>query len=235
MPKPDTTFALAIVNSTELKAGAADLARLQASVVQQFKSISRMRNEEALRSLFAGLALHRIKASLPYGEFGRWTKKNLPMLGDRWVSYLMRLALVFLDTSRATKPMLLALPSGKTQLTPAKLEGAQRAFVEKAIKFIGRLNISELLDKHGIKETKKLGGARTKGASGPAAPLDAEALYLQARDEIGDVIARAETLFLTENRLQYLASHPDEVRGAVTALRDLADKVAAAAKPILKK
>ena len=234
MPKPDTTFALATVTSAELKADSSDLARLQASVVQQFKVIGRMRHEEALRSLFAGIALHRIKASLPYGEFGRWTKKNLPQFSDRWVNYLMRLALVFVETSRATKPMLLALPSEKTQLSPVKLEGAQRAFVEKAIKFIGQLNVSELLDKHGIKEAKKLGGARTSSAA-PAAALDAEQLYLQARDEIGSVITRAETLFLTENRLQFLASHPEEVRGAVTALRDLADKVEAAAQPILKK
>lgn len=209
MPKPDTTFALATVTSAELKADSSDLARLQASVVQQFKVIGRMRHEEALRSLFAGIALHRIKASLPYGEFGRWTKKNLPQFSDRWVNYLMRLALVFVETSRATKPMLLALPSEKTQLSPVKLEGAQRAFVEKAIKFIGQLNVSELLDKHGIKEVKKLGGARTAAPAEPAT-IDPEELAEHTRAELGAFIAQGRQLLIEENICQRIP--PEDVR-----------------------
>jgi len=64
---------------------------------------------------------------------------------------------------------------------------------------------------------------------------DEEQLYLVARDEIGGFLTQGETLLLKENRLQFLASHPEEVRGVVTSLRALADKVEAAAKPLLEK
>jgi len=49
------------------------------------------------------------------------------------------------------------------------------------------------------------------------------------------VILQAESLLLKENRLQHLSGHPEEIAGVVISLRELADKVEAAAKPFLKK
>jgi hypothetical protein len=234
MSKTDTTIALSVVTAPELVCAADDLARLQIATVEQFRVIGRMRGEEALRSLIAGLMLHRIKASLPYGEFGKWTKRNLQQFGDRWVNYLMRLALIFVQASKITKPLMLAMPGDQTELALDSMQGQQRAFYERAMKFVGRHSISELLDKHGIKETGKLGGKRAAAGGGKPGPIDPDQLYLQARDEIGLTLSQAETLLLKENRLQHLAGHPEEIRGVVAALRELANKVEAAAKPILK-
>ena len=77
-------------------------------------------------------------------------------------------------------------------------------------------------------------GARDAAALKPASQ-NPEQLYLLARDEIGSVLDRAEALFIKENRLQHMAGHPEEIRGVVDGLRALADKVDAAAKPLLRK
>jgi hypothetical protein len=233
MSKTNTLTALAIINSAEIKASGTDLDLLKQSAIQQFMRLRCLRGEETLRGLLLGLTLHRIKASLPYGEFGTFIKASPTGFSDRWVNYLMRLALVFVDKSRATKPELLALPGDQAELALDGMAGAQRAFTEKAMKFVGDLSLAELLEKYGIKETKKLGGAREAGAKIPVEPITAEQLYLQSRDEIGGAIERAENLLLKENILQHLAGHPEEIRGVVDALHTLAQKVAKAAAPLL--
>lgn len=235
MPKPNNTVALALVSSTELVAKDDALSRLQAEAIHQFERLRCIRHEETLRGLMLGLMLHRIKASLPYGEFGKWQKANTSTISARWVNYLMRLALVFVEASKLTKPMLLALPGDQTELELDTLQGQQRSFVERAQKFIGALSLSELLDKHGIKETAKLGGARAKTGKGEKpANLDPEQLYHQSRDEIGGALDRLETLLLRENRLQHLLGHDEEIRGVVESLKSLAAKIGKAAKPLLK-
>ena len=231
--KPNSLTALALINSAEIKATGNDLDLLKQSALQQFLRLRTIRQEETLRGLLLGLTLHRIKASLPYGEFGVFIKGSSSGFGDRWVNYLMRLALVFVEKSRATKPELLALPGDQAELALDGMAGAQRAFTEKAIKFVGELSLAELLEKHGIKETKKLGGAREAGDRSPVAALTAEQLYLKSRDEASGAIERAESLFLKENILQHLVGHPEEIHGIVHAWRKLADKVEAAAKPLL--
>lgn len=233
MPNPNTSSAIVLIKDPELRVRDEHLAKLQAETLAQFVQIKRIRGEETIRSLMAGLMLLRIKESMP-GEFGRWCDKELYLFGRRWVNYLMRLAMVFTVKSRLTKPMMLALPGDQTELKLESLQGTQHAFIEKALKFCGDLSLTDLLAKYGIKESKQIGGRREKTNSEPPVELSGEQLYLQARDEIGAAIERAETLFLRENRLQYLAGHPEEIQGAVKALRDLADKVEAAAKPILK-
>ena len=232
--KPNSLTALALINSAEIKATGTDLDLLKQSALQQFARLRSIRQEETLRGLLLGLTLHRIKASLPHGEFGAFIKASPTGFGDRWVNYLMRLALVFVDKSRATKPELLALPGDQAELALDGMAGAQRAFTEKAMKFVGELSLAELLDKHGIKETKKLGGTREPGdPPAPPAPLTAEQLYLQSRDEIGGALDRVESLLVKENLLQHLSGHPEEIQGVVDYLRATAAKVEAAAKPLL--
>lgn len=233
MPNPNTSTAIALIKDPELRVRDAHLAELQAATLAQFQHIKRIRGEETIRGLLAGMMLLRIKESMP-GGFVRWVEKDLHQFGRRWVNYLMRLAIVFTAKSRVTKPMMLQLPGDQTELQIESLQGTQRAFMEKALKFCGELSLTELLEKYGIKESKALGGKRERSTEEPAVELSGEDLYLIARDEIGAALERAEMLFVTENRLQHLAGHPEEIRGVVKSLRDLADKVEAAAKPILK-
>jgi hypothetical protein len=111
-----------------------------------------------------------------------------------------------------------------------------RKIAQAAEKFVGDLSWIELLEQHGIREKGKLGGARTApAASAKGEAPDPEQLYLFARDEIGRVIQGAEQVLVSENPLQHLVGHPEELRGTVESLRTLADKVEAAAKPLLKK
>ena len=209
------------------------LADLQKATLAQLKLLRSLRREEALRSLLVGAALLRIKASLDRGAWMPWVQANITDFGQRHVNYLMRLAMAFFDKSRIDKSELLALPGEQLDLAVEGKEGAQRRFMEKALKFVGELSLAELLDKHGIKEIKKLGGAREAGDRAPAAALTAEEWYLKSRDEIGGAIERAESLLVKENSLQHLAGHPEEIRGVVESLRALANKVEAAAKPLL--
>jgi hypothetical protein len=111
----------------------------------------RLRGEEALRGLLVGMALVRIKHSMPHGTFGPWVQENITAFGDRWASYLMRLGLAFAEKAKVTKPELLAIPGDQTELALDTMEGAQRRFVEKAVKFVGELSLNELLIKYGIK------------------------------------------------------------------------------------
>jgi len=224
---------LALLADQQVIVHSTALADLQQATLAQLKLLRGLRREEALRSLLVGAALLRIKASLNRGEWMPWVETNITDIGQRHVNYLMRLAMAFFEKSRIDKSELLALPGEQLDLAVEGKEGAQRRFIEKALKFVGELSLAELLEKYGIKDTKKLGGAREAGAPSPVAPLTAEQLYLQSRDEASGAIERAETLFLKENILQHLAGHPEEIHGVVHALRKLADKVEAAARPLL--
>lgn len=232
MAKTNTLSALALVGSAELKADSQQLALLQASAAEQFRRLRLLRGEESTRGLLLGLQLTRIRHSMPHGDWGKWLKANAT-LSERWVNYLMRLSLVFIDKAKATKPELLACPGDQTELTLDTLEGEQRRFVQKVLKFVSDLSLSELMEKHGIKETKKLGGKRTKGDDNEAAATP-EQLAQAARDEIGTGIQSLEQLLLTENRLQYLVADEAFLRGTVESLKMLAAKTAALARDLLK-
>lgn len=232
MAKPNTISALSIVGSAELKADTEQLSLLQASAVEQFRRMRAMREEEALRGVLLGLTLHRVKASLPHGEFGKWAKMHATF-GERWVNYLMKLALIFIDKSKATKPELLACPGDQIALAIDGMEGEQRRFVTKAKKFVGELSLAELLDKYEIKTGKKLGGAREKGEEEQTPPTPEE-LAQQTRDEIGTGIQKLEQLLITENRLQYVVGETDFLRGTVESLETLHAKTAALVAKLTK-
>lgn len=214
-----------------------EIAQLQTVAIDQLAAIPRLQREASLRAILCGLTLHRVKATLPHGDWMPWLKQiattgsNLP--GRQQCNFYMRLAEVAVEKMKATRPELLALPGDQSELTLDTADGQTRVFIEKLTKFVGGRSLNELLDDHGIKNAKQLGGKRVAGDDGAPTPT-AEDLYTQSRDEIGGMIQRAETLFFTENRLQYLAGHPEEITGVVSGLRSLADKVEAAAKTILK-
>lgn len=234
MPKGNssekTKTALVVLNDDGARLEKQELAKFQTHIAKQIDLIFTTERENVMRRIFVGLALWRIKASLKHGEFGPWLKKHVAA-GHSHINHMMRAAQSFVETARLGKLEVLALSSGEALATK---DAASKRVMAAAEKFVGDLSWCELLDKHGIKDAAKTGGARTAQKSDSATPNE-EQLYLFARDEIGGVITQAETLLVKENRLQYLAGHPEEVRGVVESLRKLADQVEAAAKPILEK
>jgi hypothetical protein len=233
--KPATVIARATMSHPELKATNQRLAVLKKMAVEHFASMRRIRGEESRHGLAAGLLLITIKESLPHGEFGKWAEENIEGFGKTYRAYLMQLALVFIEKMKVQRPELLAVRGDQIELGIEKHETLRARFEERVGKFIGEHSLAELFDKHGIKDAKKLGGARDKTPGvEPAAPATPEQLYTQSRDEIGGGIERLENLLLRENRMQFLVDHPEEIKGVVTGLRELADKVEAAAKPLLK-
>lgn len=226
-----TTHALALISSADLKVSDDKLTLLQQSVTEQFRRLRALRGEEALRGLLLGLTLHRVKASLPYGEFTKWAKENATF-GERWVNYLMKLALVFIDKSKATKPELLALPGDQAELALEGMEGAQRTFTTKAIKFVGNLSLSELLDLYEIKGGKKLGGAREAGAEDePKEKVTPEQLAARAREDLAQLVTTARQLLLADNVCQHLS--PAEVKSFDASFKALSTEWRASLKKTL--
>ena len=210
MAKPNTILALATFTAPELRADKAQLVLLQKGVIEQVHVMRRLRGEEAMRGLLVGLTLLRIKASLPGGQFTGWLKEHITVFKDRYCRYLMQLALVFVERTKASKPELLALPGEQVELSLDGKEGAQRKLFEKAAKFIGEHSITELLEKHGLKEKKKLGGPRESADAEPEAPATPEQLAARARTDLADWITQGRQLLLQENIAQHLS--PQEVR-----------------------
>lgn len=239
MSKSDTknTTALAILGDRSLSYDQAMLPKIQEATLQQLAEVNRLGRERAARALLAGLGLCRVKASLKHGQFQPWLKAHVKV-GLVSCNNYMRLALAFVEKAGVSKPDLLALPGDQTNLAIDESDEAQRRFFSKLEKFVGQSSLSELLEKHGIKGQPKLGGARLPEGqdddeSADTPPADPEALYLTARDEIGSSIERIERLLISENRLQYLVGHPEEIRGVVESLRDLTTKLETAAGPLL--
>lgn len=199
-----TVSALAVVSSHEIRAGKDELALLQQSIPQQLHAMSRLREEEALRGLLVGLTLWRIKTSLPYGEFGAWLRSNSVGFGERYLQYMMKLAGVFVAKAKIAPPDLLALPGAQTELALDGLEAPQRRFVEKAVKFVGKHSLHELLFAHGIREVKALGGRREKGEAAAPAVITAEKLQHHALAELSAALEGLRQLLLTDNVCQYL-------------------------------
>lgn len=155
--------ALTLVATPELRVADDDLKKLQRMAVNQIAAIGEMENRAAMGAILAGLTLHRVKASLPHGEFGPWitqiTAEDQKRTGGAFLSqikarqcqYYMRLALIFLGKCRVAKPDLLALPGDQTELTLDGATGPAKRFADKLKGFVGDLSLNELLIRHGIK------------------------------------------------------------------------------------
>lgn len=227
---------LSIINDASLRADKSELALLQKAAIEQHHRITRSDAENALRCLFLGCALHRIKASLKHGDFGPWIENHFPRASRRQVTYYMKAALVFIDRAKVQKPELLALPGDQLDLAVDGPDSTARRFAAKAMKFIGELSFAELLVKYGIKETKKIGGAREKGVEDETTgkPATPEQLYQQSRDEIGGTFLALENLIKKENRLVHLKGHAEELRGIAESSAKLNDAIQQAVAVLLK-
>ena len=231
MSKAETSVAVVF---DESKLAAVDrLKKFQVATIDLIEDVGRAEKLNIERRLGVGIALLIVRASSQRGEFKPWLEANVKDAGYRQCVYMMRLAETFVKEAGLGRDTIKAIGAGKVSLK-VKEKGKPTAIQKAATEFIDGLTWGELLAKHEIRaeEGGKLGGARTASPKGKAPSPDE--LYEQSRDEIGGLLEHAETLFLKENKLQYLAGHPEEITGVVTGLRDLADKVEKAAAPILK-
>lgn len=227
--------ALTVLSSTDLVAKDEQLTQLKTSATEQFAAISKMEGKAARCGILCGLTLHRLKASLPHGQFlpfvdQMWPKATFqnPATVRKSVSNYMRLAEVFVSKAKIGKPDILALPGDPLALEISDQHEAKQ-LLEKLDAFAGESSLNELLIKHGIK------GVGLKKAleqeenddnpPPPPPPPTAEQLYFQYRDEVGLIINRAESLFVSEGALAHLVGHPEELEGVAKGLRALADKV----------
>lgn len=239
-PSKKTASSLVVLDDKTLAPDAQRLGKFQAVVIDQVELIATTERDNTARRLYVGAALTVIKNATEagkHGNFQAWLKKNVKGAGYTQCTYMMRAARVFFEQAKLGKSELLSLVSGDTSLAIAKTGPGGK--IEKAAqKFVGDLTWGELLAKHDIRPTEKPAPKKPEADGDddtPAATPSPEELYTQSRDELGSYLERGAMLFKTENRLQYLADHPEEIAGVVSGLRTLADEVEAAAKPLLKK
>jgi hypothetical protein len=228
MPKAEPSAAVVVFESA-----AQQLTKFQAKTVDAIEAVAVGERNNTLRRVAVGIALRIIKRSLPHGQFQSWLKTNVKDAGYRQCAYMMNVADVFVERAALGGSELVAIANGKTQLAPKgkKAPGKLQAF---AAEFVGEHTWGELLADLGIKGGEEPAGGGGGKPKKPSPAPSAEELYQQSRDELGGLLTQAENLFITENRLQHLAGHPEEVAGVVQSLRDLAAKVEEAAAPLLK-
>ncbi|QYM80261.1 hypothetical protein K0B96_06510 [Horticoccus luteus] len=148
--------ALTLLAAPDLAVAKDGVAKLQSLAVAQVAAVGEMESNAAKGGILAGLTLHRVKASLPHGHFGKWigqistAVEICRTVKKSQANNYMRLAMVFLEKTKAQKPELLALPGDQTSLDLADNHAGQqlRAKLEK---FTAGLSLNELLIKHGIK------------------------------------------------------------------------------------
>jgi hypothetical protein len=175
MSKTPSNYALTILGSAEIRT-VATVSELQAKALDQLVAIPRIEREAALRAILCGLALHRVKVSLPHGEFVPWLEKCttgalLVEAGLRQARYYMRLALVAVDSTKASVPEILALPGGQAELALENQDEAARRLMTKLMEFVGERSLNQLLGDLGIKDRKT---AHTHGDHEEKKPTEAE-------------------------------------------------------------
>lgn len=199
-PSPSSkSTALAVLTDRQIST-AVEISKLQSVALQQLAMVKTLERDAALRAILVGLTLHRIKASLKHGEFMPWMKKHLKGAGKSQANNYMRLALVAVEKSKATKPELLALPGDQTELALDRGDDSAKRMMGKLAKFVGEQSLNDLLREHGIKETAKRGGARTPNADDDTPePPTPEELAALAKTELAEWLDHGRQLLLTDN------------------------------------
>lgn len=206
MSKPDR-HALALIDDPKFAVEKSQLGSLQKRAIAQLAAINQGHIQLAGYAVFAGITLCRLKKSMPHGEFRRWLAQmsasggHLAAPKKTQANYYMQLAEKFHAKHKVQLPALLALPGDQTALDLGDSHPS-RDLVVKVTKFVGDCSLNELLDRHGIRAKKALGGARKAGASDKAAVLDPDDLEQQAAEEIGGGFVHLEGAL--EQNAQYL-------------------------------
>ena len=207
--------ALAVLKEGQIST-AVLISKLQAVALQQIAEIKSMERGSAIRGVLVGLTLHRIKAGLAHGDWMPWLKKSLKGAGHRQANYYMRLATTFIAAAKVSKPELLALPGDQAELSLEPADATARHFMDKVGKFVGECSLNELLDKHHIKGSGKLGGKHESDDDAPEPVIDPEQLAEQAREELAAWHEAGRQLLLTENICSRLSQ--DEIRNFSSSL-----------------
>jgi hypothetical protein len=206
-------YALTVLADAEIRT-VVTVTKLQAAAIDQLAAIPRIEREAALRAILCGLTLHRVKASLPHGQFGVWIDQmrpsgsHLPAVTRRHCQRYMRLAVAAIQKTKATVPEILALPGDQKELALESTDETARHLMQKLATWVGDRSLNEMLCDLGIKAAGKLGGAREK--SDDDAPIDPEQLAAQAREELSAWHEMGRQLLLTDNVCSRLT--PDEIR-----------------------
>lgn len=240
-PSKENSKAVVILTDASLQSPKDNLDQLQAEIISHLVAIPLLESEAAVRAIFAGIGLWKLKESVGHGNFEKAKAQMLPtgkhLPSKKTCNFYMRLARVFVEKCRGiNKGTMLAAMSGQLELDVVTSTDEGRAFFEGLKDFVGGMSLNELLSKHGIKDAPQLGGKREKAdaesdeeaAESPTGPD-----HVTVLNEISAPIAELERLLLKENRMQFLVEHKPAVRGIVEALRELTKKSEALAKPIL--
>lgn len=214
--------ALTLLSDPQISTSGGNLEKLQTTAIEQLDLIRKMESESALRAVLAGLALHRIKASVKHGEFGKWIAKNVAAKKSQ-VNHYMRLAVVCLEQAGFSKPDLVALAVDTGDLVVSS-DGAARKAFKKIQDFVGEFSLNELLIEHNIKDGGGGGGKSTPAAlaAGGEDPLLADtAQHLMSLREIildPETMKRFTAAQLRDIETQ-LSSALDQFRALKTKLR----------------
>lgn len=196
---------------------------------EQYAKLGASDRENALRGLFLGGLFAQIKDEAGHGNFLPLAKARMPDIPQQRRNELMRLWGVFVKETETAVPAGLAIPDAQLALQLGKETDDE--IVRAALSFVGDLSLFALMIEHDVREKKKLGGARTKGAARDA-QIDAEQLRILKRDEASEVLARARALYVEENLFQHLSV--DESRAVLAGLEALVTEVRDALRPVFK-
>ncbi len=213
------TGAIALLDSVTIaEADKASMQKWQKLVATQINEIARAERMTPRRAIAVGLMLHAVKSSLKHGEFTPWMKQMLTELtfwteGTAKVnaSYYMRLAITFVEQSKATKTELEALQgNGALELEAAKGEAAK--LVKRIDAFCGESSLAELLADHGIKN----GGSGS--GSGKVIEIPASAEDPLFADTAAHLIGLREIVLNPDTLKRFTAKQLEDIERQIASL-----------------
>lgn len=207
--------ALALLNDSKFAPD--QICTIGAIFRRHLEEIQRAERVTALRAITLGLALWKVRLALPHGQWMPWQAEHLGV-GGRQVNYYMRLALVFLLKSRATKTELRALPVDSVELTST--DALSRSLFSRLEKFVGECSLNELLVKHGIRgvtrDTDSASDEDTSGGPGE------QMIFTEVCEHFYSIrqnLCRRETIMrYTPEQLDAAKRELDEIRSSFLAL-----------------
>lgn len=237
-PSKENSKAIVILTDASLQPAKDNLGQLKSEITEHLGAIPLLESEAAVRAIFAGIGLWKLKEAVGHGNFETAKAQMLPsgkhLPSKKTCNYYMRLARVFVEKVRGiNKGPLISVMKGQLEMDVVTSTDDGRAFMQGLKDFVGGLSLNELLNKHGIKDDPALGGKREKLEDSEVAAPSAGPDHVTVLNEISDAISALERLLIKENRMIYLTEQKPAVRGIVDALKDLTRETEKAAKHIL--
>lgn len=207
---PAKRQARALLSSEQLAAHDAEaIDQLKHTALRQLGAVQQLSQQHAAGCVLCGLTLHRVKASLPRGEWEPWLKamhdqtatsgSGLPSVA--MCRFYMRLATVFVERTGTLLPHLLALPGDQFGLEIPDSD-AGRELAEKLTAFVGDQSLNDLFDRYKIKERQVPQGIAGKGGRLGEHTPPRELNPLEAQE-----IARLDAITWHQNNLPFFHQH----------------------------